>query len=201
MALIGHDCDRFRSRGIDCPFRRFKEDDEEEPDEEQQIPFVMKKQQEQELDNLRQFPIIAHGDPAMRKALERMAAIKRDGGLPSIPPFRNPVPAFPLQGRGHPEIISAITAIAIMKALRSMRATGSNPGLQPVMTSERRVAKGLSRVLGRQSGGLARTGGRGGLHVNAAAELQNLLGFRRKLGPSGNALSAGVDSFSETGFN
>lgn len=210
-----HECDRFKAQGLVCPFRRFREDDEglereedakkdpelPDPDDDDhfQYPFVIKrKQQQAELDNLRQLPVIAHGDPAMRKALERMAAIKKDGGLPSLPNI--PIPNFPLQGVGHQEIISVLAAIAIMNALRGMRSMSSGTSFPAVQGSERHAARGLSKVLNRQSG-VGRTKGRGGLHVNAAADLQKLLGFRRKLGPGAGGPVAGFDSFSETGFN
>lgn len=207
MALQFHECDRFRAKLIECPFRKFKEDTlDEEDDDEFDHEFDIRamfpaKRKDEELRNLRQMPVIAHGDPVMKQALERLAAIKQDGGLTSIPNI--PVTDFPLQGRGHPEIIAVLSAIAIMSALRGMRSLKSSPSLQAVRLSETRVAQGLSKALGRQSQGQSKSGGRvfgrGGIHVNAAADLQRLLGFNRKVGPAGPV--PGVDVFSETGFN
>lgn len=196
-----HDCDRFRVAGLACPFKGMEDHEDEEDAEEDESAFELalpgRKAKERELDNLRQFPVIAHGDPAMKKALERMAAIKNTGGFPSLPNM-SPVPEFPLQGRGHREIMAVLSAAAIMQGLRMLRSTGSGVNSRAVQMSERRAAGGLSKVLGRS--GSARTGGRGGLHVNAAADLQNLIGFKRKLRDTGSGLTAGFDSFSETGF-
>jgi len=188
-----------------CPFEDMEEDDEDDQPDERRIPIAipMRRAQEGQLDNLSQFPVIAHGDPAMRKALEKMAAIQREGGLKSIP---RAVPSLPFGGRGHPELISILAAIAVMTGLKALRSTGFGASLRAVRLSETRAAKGLTRLSG--IGGQP-TGGRGGgLHVQAPTfrrplrapkvsrqrnnEMKRLLGF----GPKG----PGFDQFSETGF-
>ncbi len=220
MALVNHDCDRFRALGLSCPFRRFKEDDEQPEEAKRPVPAKEREEEEaaregvgveflapgrrredrrqrgygqgQELSEL----VIAHGDPVMAKELERIHAFKQKGGLPSIPSF--PQLNSPLSEQGMAAIIAALTGIAIMQALRSMQATGSAPSFQQVQGSERHASKGLSKVSDSLGRGSARSAGRGGLHVNAARDLRNLLRPRKLLdgGPT-----AGFDSFSETGFN
>ncbi len=207
MSLHLHDCDRFRAKDMLCPFQDLEEDDDDPDTESEDLPLAIpaRKQREMMVDNLSQFPVIAHGDPRMKKALERMAAIQHGGGLPSIP---REVPNLPFQGRGHPELISILAAIAIMSALKGMRSITSSPSFQAVRVSESRVAKGLTRL--GQSGRPGSRGGFGGIHTQAPRfrgahglrkvsqeqdnQLKRLLGF--SLGPPG----AGFDEFSETGF-
>jgi len=211
-----HDCERFFAQGIECPFRRkieHEEDDEEEEERQAQrdagrfpheIMFPARRSNEDVGGQLSQFPVIAHGDPEMRERLERMAAFKRLGELPSLPQISPP----PFGGRGLPELTSILAAITIMTLLRSMRSTGFGQGFQAVRASEKVAAEGLSRLSrpGRQGS----RGGFGGMHMQAPTfrgvlrfrkvsqgenqEMRRLLGF--SLGPPG----AGFDEFSETGF-
>lgn len=198
MALFGHECDRFMVSGFrECPFRRRDEHEDDEDDDfddamEFRLAFPVKRNADQV--EGRSPLTIAHLQPKMREALERMAAIKDVGGLPSIPRFDPTIPEFPFGGRGHQEAAAILAALAAMQGLRLLRQTGSRPSLQAVQHSEKRAARGLSKVLG-----TSRTRGRGGLHVNEAANLRRLLFGRRKL-LNGTSLIAGFDSFSETGF-
>lgn len=209
--LHGHDCDRFRAVGLQCPFRKFREDEDQPDDEEEEkkrsrdqelpeekgtdIPFMFPARRSRiDLPKIRQL-VVAHGDPEMAEALERMAAFKNTGGLPSIPNF--PRMKSPLSEQSMAAIMAALTGIGVMQALRLMRQTGSNPNFQAVQASERHAAKGLSKVSNARGLGSARTSGRGGIHVNAAADLKRLLRPRSL----SSGLSAGVDTFSETGFN
>lgn len=226
MGLEHHDCDRFRAQGLMCPFEELREDDDFEDDKSHRIPiaFPARRAADELGDNLLRFPTIAHGEPEMRKALERMAAIQQEGGLRSIPraiptlPDLPPVVA-PGRGRGAPfpspvlggrGIISILAAIAIMSTLRSMRSPTFNPTSQAVQTSERHVARGLTRL--GQTGRIGTPGGFGGLHTQAATFRPGQLGLRPKVTIKGNnelrkllgfglkGPSAGFDEFSETGF-
>lgn len=200
--LENHECDRFRVVGLECPFRRLLDDEEDEQEEEerQRIPLALPGRRRREAEDAEGNPLLIfpHADPQIRKALERMAALMRDGGLRSIP---REVPSFPLSGRGHTEIIATLAAIAIMRALGGLRSTGSSVPVQPVRISEQRAARGLNQLQGisKSAPGAGRTMGRGGFHVNAAANMRRLFGLspRRLLGLTS---SAGFDSFSETGF-
>lgn len=194
-----HSCARFWALALECPFRRFRDHEEDDPPDEEFEQFVVgerkAKDADQELRNVTQ--LIPHGDPVVRKLLERMAAIKDFGGLPSIP---DSIPALPFGGRGHPEIIAVLTAIAIMSLLKGMRSLGPNPSLRAVTHAETQSGKGLKGVSKTLS---ARTQGRGGFQVNAAADLRRLLFGRRKQRrkkDGGAALTGGFDEFSETGF-
>lgn len=208
MALHNHECARFRQFGMSCPFEELKEDDEE--DEEHRIPIAIpaRRSQSQMADNLVQFPIIAHGDPVMRKALERMAAIQHEGGLQSIP---RSVPAMGLPSSGSvaQPLIAILTAVAIMEGLRRSRSLKSGASLKAVRASEVRAAKGLTQLspTGRGSPRGQAAGGGGGFHMKAPTfrkpltapklrsgdrQLRRLLGLPNRV--------AGFDEFSETGF-
>lgn len=185
----GHECDRFKVRlGLPCPFRKSREDLDEEEDEDERdafdIPLALpgRAAKERSLSNI---TTLAVAPKELREALERMAAFKQLGGAPSIP-------SFPFQGRGHPEIISVLTAIALMTAFRALRSKGFGMGSNAVRIGERHVAQGLSKVVKPQ--GSARVAGRGGFHVNAAADLRRLLFGRRRLRDEG---SAGIPGGSE----
>ncbi len=201
-----HACGNFRQFGMECPFGEIEEHQDEEEDERFKLPFAVpaRRANDRMAENLSQFPVVAHGQPDMAEKLKRIAAIQREGGLQSIP-------NFPFGGRGHPELISILAAIAIMTGLRALQASGFGTGSQGVRASEMRAGRGLSGLSG--TSGVAqgsRTGlrGRGGLHVQAETfrrpfrapkvgderdeALRRLLGFR---GPRG-----GFDEFSETGF-
>jgi len=201
-----HECDRFTTTSAfgECPFRRMpgheEEDEERDQPDEQAVRFPFealipaRRRRDANLgDNLSQFPVIAHGDPVMRKALERMAAIQTVRGLPSLPDSTK-LPPFQLRGPNRREVVATIAMLVIMQSLRALRSTGPSPSFQAVRASERHAARGLSQV-----GQPGRTGGRGGLHVNAAADLRRLMFGRRKIEELGGPI-AGFDSFSETGF-
>lgn len=187
---FGHECDRFIAEGLECPFRRFREDadpEEEEKEAEQQkafefpdsIPFMVPERRRTSGDvekNLGAISDLAVAPRELREALERMAAFKQIGELSSIPDF-------PFSGRGHPAIMSVLAAITIMTVLRSLRSAGFGTGFQGVRTSERHAAKGLAQV-GRPVGP-GRTMGRGGFQVNAAADLRRLLFGRKKIDEQG----------------
>ena len=224
MPLHMHDCDRFRASGLACPYlglkrksrkkdrEREKESEDRELEESLKIPFIIKRDARQQAENdllgedLMKLPVIAHGDPAMKKALERMMQMQSKGGLPSIPRLIPELPSFEQGPRG---LIAILAAIATMAALERMRSTGSNPGFQPVRAAETQSAQGLSRLS--QSGRPGSRGGFGGIHTRAAKfrtplrtapkirsrdnDLRKLLGFRSK----GSGLP-GIDEFSETGF-
>lgn len=198
MALLGHECDRFMVSGFrECPFRRQKEHEGDEDDEfdhemDIRLAFPAKRNADQVEGRL---PLIfPHADPKVRKELERMAAFKDLGGLPSLPRMGQVVPEFPFGGRGHQEAVAILAALAAFQGLKLLRQTGRRPSLRAVQFSEKRSARGLSKVLG-----TGRTAGRGGFHVNAAADLRRLLFGRRKI-LDGRGLVAGFDAFSETGF-
>lgn len=195
---FGHECARFTKVGLTCPFRRSEEDDDDEPDEkavrelqdaqekfdEREIPFAVPARKTRDPENrmgaISQFAV---APVELREQLERMAAFQREGGLQSVPRFPplRATPDFPFQGRGHPGLVSILAALAVMQGLRLARSGKLRTGLQQVKASEMRAAQGLSKaVRSVKSGGFAR--GRGGLHVNAALDLRNLIGVRRKLG-------------------
>ena len=163
-------------------------------DDDFPLAIPARKQKEQELDNLSRFPVIAHGDPVMKRALERMAAMKNVGGLPSIPDLGR-IGQPPFGGRGLPQITAVLSAIVIMQILRGMRSTGPGTSSRVVGRAETRSARELSKVskvggFGRNPG---RTMGRGGIHVNAAADLRRVL-FLSASGPespTGNRRPAG----------
>lgn len=148
-----HDCDRFRASGLRCPFRRFEPDEEQDDDDEQDkdgFPrFVIPARRERDLENnLSQLRVVQQ--PAIKEALERLAAIQNRGELESIPKIG--VPNFPLSGRGHPEIIAVLSAIALMKFFGKMRSMGLGTTGPVVQAGERQLAKGLQKVVGRASG-------------------------------------------------
>jgi len=213
--LLFHDCSRFMIRKMTCPFRGLEEDPEEEDkqpvrereqpeqaEEEREgvrIPIALpgrnrrkrhERSSERPLENPLELPLLAVAKGEVREALERMRQLQFDGGLPSLPNIQDL--AFPSLGQGHQQIIAVLTAIAIAAALKSSRGFQLGNTFQGVQLSERRVSKGLSKL-----SDTSQLRGRGGFHRNAAADLRELLGFRRRKlgGPVG-----GFDSFSETGF-
>lgn len=167
------------------------------------IPFIMKKEDERnkplDLDGVRNRFLQIVPDPRnVTKEQERIAAFKNFGGLPSIP---NDIPSLPFGGAGHREAAAVLSAIAIMQLLRGMRSAGSNPMSRAVAQAETLSARALRPLSAPMQRGVGRTTGRGGLHVNAARDLRNLLfGRSRKQRRPGAGLSAGFDAFSETGF-
>ncbi len=210
LQASGHECDRFRAVGLECPFRRFREDDddEEEPEERDahEIPLALpgRAARERELNNI---TTLAVAPKELREALERMAAFQRMGELQSIPNFtRQPairglpkIPDFPLSGRGHPEIISILAAIAISRGLAMLRARGFPTNSLGVRLSERLAAKGLRKVSEiSKRGSVRQTGrGRGGFNVNAARELRGLLfGFGQRKRRRGGLADPGVGDLS-----
>ncbi len=231
--LLFHECERFALRGIECPFRKMtreerkrqRERDKEQPEKEAEeregiramIPARRQDDKRHKMTReqamakrLADMPVIAHGEPQVRKALERMRQIQNEGGLPSIPreSTRRGFPLPELEGRG---LISTLAAIAIFEGLRQLRATGSGTSSQAVRASEMRAAEGLSRLS--QSGKPGSRGGFGGLHTQPPKlrplrtspkvsqeeddALRRLLGF--SLGPPAGP-GSGSDVFSETGF-
>ncbi len=215
-----HSCGNFRRFGMECPFLDIKGHDPDNEHESRRIPFALpaRRANDEMEDNLRRLPTVAHGQPEMKEALERMAAIQREGGLRSIPrrvPELMPdfgsrkVGDLPFGGRGHPELISILAAIAIMQGLRALRSRGFSPGVQSVSQSEMRSARGLNRASGTSGAGPRSTGTVAGQGFHLRAEtfrrplrapklnerdeaLKRLLGFK--------GLRAGFDEFSETGF-
>ncbi len=211
MALqdFGHECDRFRARGMVCPFSRFEEDEEDDPDEdeesdaaERRIPLALPGRRERDADiEQRQAPLMfPHADPEFRKRLEQMAAFKNLGDFPFLPRLPQMTPDVPgrfrLTGRGHEAVMAGLAAIVIMQTIRALRSSGF--GLTPrlVGISEKRAGSQLKGVT-RLSPGEGRPlgGGRGGFHMRADK-------FRRLMRPPrlGSGLVSGFDSFSETGF-
>lgn len=225
-----HECDIFGVRGIECPFRdltkeerkrkreRDKEEKEAEEEERDEIKVMVPARRRtgrdhritREMEMVEQFrdmPVIAHGDPEMKKALERMRSMQNEGGLPSIPRIPG-LPLPELEGRG---LIALLAAIAISEGLRQLRSTGSMPSFQAVRASETRAAQGLSKLS--RTGKVGHRGGFGGLMRQADRfrtplrtspkvsrerdiALRRLLGFSLGRPSSGS----GSDDFSETGF-
>lgn len=183
MALHFHECDRFRKEIGQCPFRRFVEDDDDDEEDEERksdalkIPFMLPARSARDADLERRGsasnPLLIFPDlvTARRKELERMAAIQRGGELESIPDFRD----FPLGGRGLPETISVLTAIALMRVFGKLRSGGPINTSRAVRTAERVSARGLRQLgIGRPASARPGIRGRGGFHVNAAADLKFL---------------------------
>ena len=215
--LMFHDCARFMMRRIDCPFRLLEDDPEEEekdPQREREEPEQAEEEREgvkvpialpgrrrdrfrrhertSKRENPLELPTLAVAKGEVREALERMRQLQFDGGLPSIPNIQDL--GLPSIGSGQQQIIAVLTAIAIAAALRSARGFQLGNTFQGVQASERRAARGLSKL-----SDTSQLRGRGGFHRNAAQDLRELLGFRRRKfdGPG----LVGVDVFSETGFN
>ncbi len=212
--LLFHDCARFMIRRISCPFRELEDDPEEgekkpvrereEPDQAEEeregvrIPVALPGRREPtkrhersfQRENPLELPLLAVAKGEVREALERMRQLQFQGGLPSLPEIQDL--ALPSLGQGGQQIIAVLTAIAIAAGLRSTRGFMLGNTFQGVQLSERRAARGLSKL-----SDTSQLRGRGGFHRNAAADLRELLGFRkRKLGGA----RGGFDSFSETGF-
>lgn len=178
MHLPMHDCSRFVVRGMPCPFRELAKPEAEDtpPDEEffRDIIPIGERNKEARTRALNNLSTIAVAKGEVKEALERMAAIQQTGGLPSIPNME-PFMDFPLQGRGHPEIIAVLTAIAIAAGLRAGRSSTFRSGFRAVQASEMRVAQGLSKHFGTSP-----LRGRGGMLRNDARALRELLGFQRR---------------------
>jgi len=223
-----HDCKIFKRAGFtDCPFRRLRGHEDEEDEEEKQrraledagerslfddLPLAIGRRNASRASgsNLSRFPVIAHGDPAMRRRLEQLAAFQREGLVPSIPrgvtqtPFvQRVLQTAEERSRGFrhmgPGIAAALAALAALEGLRRSQNIGSNPNLQQVRASEKRSAqglRGLSKTLSPGQGGGAR--GRGGFLKQA----DRLFGGRilRKLDMTARFGGSGSDTFSETGF-
>lgn len=192
---FGHECDRFRVFGLRCPFGGLKEDEEDEDEEEEEegqkaerVPLMLPARRRSDADaqrELRNVTDIAVAPKELREALERLAAIKQRGAMRSIP-------ELPFGGRGHPETFAALAAIALMTVFRALRKSGFGAGLRAVRIGEKHVSKGFSRVVRPQaSAGPGRTMGRGGLHVNAAADLRNLLFGRKQRRRGGGVIPPG----------
>jgi len=169
--------------------------DEEEPDEEHKqvkrqavaekgqddrdlIPLPARRSNMDVGGQLLQFPVIAHGDPVMRERLERMAAIKDIGGLPSLPNLKQPF----FGGVGAREITAILAAMAIFSTLNAMRQITSSPSFPAVRASEQHAARGLSRLS--QSGRPGSRGGFGGIHTQA--QRFRTPAFVRKVSPARN---------------
>lgn len=210
MHLPNHECSRFILRQLGCPFRRPPErerklrniterrpDDErfeDEPPDDEVFPIIPvpgRKADERIRQNLNNLTTLAVAPKELREALERMAAFQQEGELQSIPPVRSLAPNTP--GFGRRPTMAVLTAIAIAASLKSSQSGSFGKGFRAVQAAELRSARGL-QTLGRTSP----VRGRGGLHVNAAADLRGLLGFRKKFGIGGE-LGFGQE-FSETGF-
>ncbi len=191
----GHECDRFGAQGLDCPFRKFPED-EDDPDDDSDdrfpVPIAIPARGRGEV---REPLIFPHQQPEFVRRLEQMAAFQNLGELQSIPD----VPGrFRLTGRGHEATMAGLTAIVIMQITRALRSSGFGNVSRVVRTSERQAArqlKGVTRFFSPGQGPLT-GGGRGGFLVRES-DFRQLL-RRPKLGttPAG-----GFDAFSETGFN
>lgn len=226
--LLFHECERFTLRGIECPFRdltkeekkrqreREKEERPEEAEERDEIPVAIPARREQDkrhkmtreqqfADMLKRMPVIAHGDPKMKEALERMLRTQEEGGLPSIPREAIPRRGFPLpelEGRG---LIAVLSAIAIFEGLRQLRSTGSGTSSRAVRASELRAASGFNKLLGtsgRGAGGFLRQADRfrTPLRTSPKVTQEKDTALKRLLGFSLGKPQAGFDEFSETGF-
>lgn len=189
----GHECDRFVVRGIECPFRKFED---EEKERERELPEEAEKEPVPESAAEREFPKImvpARRRPGLKiqealdavskieaeKALERVGDIQNFGGLQFIPKMEQLSGA--LSGQTGQGIMAVLTALAVAAASSRMGGMRLNPQSLVVAQSERRVAEGLSQPKGLVGPGETLVG-----------SLRKFFGF----GPS-----AGFDSFSETGFN
>lgn len=202
----GHECDRFRLQGMECPFVRAREDADTDDDDRRsfpRFPLAVPARREQEGRSPLIFP---HQQPEFVKRLEQVAAIQTQGGLQSIPAIGRmlgevPVDRLALSGRGHEATLAGLAAIVIMLTSRALRSSGFGTGLQAVRISEQRAAKGLSKVVqqSRFGGGPARSQGRGGFLMPADKFRAVVRPPRIKRRPGGG-LVAGFDSFSETGF-
>lgn len=215
---FGHDCDRFRRVGLECPFRRLPEDDDDQDEEEQKkraareladegrgsrdldIPLFFPGKRPNDADAQRplRFPVTSR--PLIERGIERVAAFQRVGELQSIPPVKPGAAsqeAFPFNALTPRALIASLSAIMIMQGLRALRSQGFSTASQGVARSEKRSARVLSQGLAQSPGqGPLRGPGRGGMHVQEST-FRNLLRRPRIIG----SLTGGFDSFSETGFN
>ncbi len=189
LRAAGHECDRFVVRGLECPFRKIEEEDEEEPDEDpddkisfpQVLPVPARR--DRGADAVRGANVVdfrnAVAQGETRKALERMAAFQNLGGLQFVPDASRLTSA--LQGNTAQGIMAVLAALATIAALRRGRAGTLRTQSLGVAQSERGVAMQLSArdpVIEFQG--------------RSRRAIRKFFGF----GPT-----AGVDTFSETGFN
>ncbi len=167
-----HECDRFRLRLGECPFAGFGSDDDEHDIPEHKPPFIAfpGKRPNTQADEakLPRLLTIAHSEADVRKALERIAAIQTQGQLAWI---ESRVTSSLLE-HGPRGIMAALTAIVLTEVGRRYASTRTTGLSQTVRTLERRVSGQLQQV--RSTTG---RGGRGGFHVNAAADLAALTGL------------------------
>ena len=190
MVMEGeHECARFEVQGIPCPFRPEEPDEEEDDDDVEERPGIeiplalpgrQSKNQRGRMGQLNNILTLAHSQEEMREKLkviegERIAAIV-PGGESLIQELLRTGQQF-----GGNRLFQVGTLIALATALAKLRGKGLGLGLGTARALERPVARGLGR-LATGSGLTTAPGGpgRGGFHVNAAAELQSLFGGRSR---------------------
>lgn len=180
MVLELHECARFTRVIGDCPFRRFKEDDdseeekipvrfptffEREAEERRTEPAFVPAARRQDRDRRQRgdpgqgqeisVPVIAHGQPAMKKALERMLPIQELGGFRSLPPLLQIMPeianlltkqdqrveSLRLSDSAPRQLMGILMAIAVGALLRRSPGRGFNPSFATVQAVEKRAAQ------------------------------------------------------------
>lgn len=190
MTLRGeHECARFWANGLDCPFGDEQLDDDDDDTEEgerdvRDLALPARKRnsrsQSQRMGQLNNILTIAHSQEEMREKLkviegERIAAI-----VPGGEALLQRLLESGLNLSGN-RLFQASAMAALAAAFFRLRGTGLMKGLPTVRSLERPVTKGLGKLSGgsgitTQQG----TGGRGGFHVDAAAEIKALFGDRAR---------------------
>lgn len=184
-------------RGLECPFLKQEEeedddDEEDTPDPKDRVPVAFPQVERKEEPGIAvparrgpgrliQQALDAVAAVEAEKALERIGEIQDEGGLQSVPGMNQLRGA--LTGETAQAILAVLTALAVTAALARTPGMRLATPLLAVASSERRVSKQFSMLNVRPDRVQTELDRR---------KVRELFGF----GPV-----AGVDTFSETGFN
>ncbi len=173
-----HACEIFEIRGIPCPFGEFEEEDDDDDDDRRgrRVMFPAKGDKDAQNRVANVVDVFANTVP-YNLARGRLGKLQEAGNrFPEvgelIPNLTRNLQDLPAQGIGG--AFAGAAALALGEVLRRSQGKGSPLQLQ------RQVAG----AFGRQETGFSGRG-RGGFHVNAAANLKSLFTPRRKLRQGG----------------
>lgn len=191
-----HDCVRFWDVDLPCPFSSPEEEKkrrkervrereegekidrrEEEVRERELVPVVpparrrrnprVTEDMQRRMERLLELPLLAVGEPDLKKALERMRNVQSKGGLTSIP---NVERTLQLPELGPQELIGVLVSIAISAFLFRLPGMRHAMSLLGVQLSERHVGEGLRKRLASPAEASGKVDG----------EFRKLMGFEPK---------------------
>lgn len=179
-----HECARFWTQGMDCPFLQSGAEDDDEPDSGKEFrPIAIGKRQALEGENRVANLTLVHSQEEVRQRIRQIEGIPGEGIAALVPGGLG----SKLLERGPRGVMAVMTAIAIAELARRSGLISRVSDSRVARTLERQSAKllsrlGTSRISTGQSQNLGP--GRGGFFVNEAARMKHLFGLpqRRKQG-------------------